>query len=179
MGVVDKIRIRGRPALPHTLRQILAECERKVLTELGNERFERARERGQSMEIEQAVEFASQYGGSIGPAPSTRRGRPDEASALHSGLSRRELEVAALVAKGMSNKRNRGQADPLRAHHRSPRGPHSRQAWLQFTRAGRRLGCGERGTVLTHRDPMGSLADLVAASRTLPSSQLAHGRSRR
>lgn len=73
-----------------------ARCEQSVVQALGQERYARALEFGGGHDNpRQAIDFA--LGGGIDPAP--------VAAAVPSPLTRREREVAALVAKGLSNRK--------------------------------------------------------------------------
>ncbi|MEU1167140.1 helix-turn-helix transcriptional regulator, partial [Streptomyces sp. NPDC005921] len=73
-----------------------ARCEELVVQALGREGYERALAVGGGRDNpRQAIDFA--LGGGIDPAP--------VAAAIPSPLTRREREVAALVAKGLSNRK--------------------------------------------------------------------------
>jgi DNA-binding NarL/FixJ family response regulator len=73
-----------------------AEFESAARTGLGDERFAQCRRRGAEMSIPEMVRFALKE-----EVPTERRSSGSSAAAL---LSPRELEVARLIADGLSNK---------------------------------------------------------------------------
>ena len=73
-----------------------------VRAELGEEAFERAWAEGRAMSMEQAVEYAlSEEKSTVSISPTAKRPSADESPAL----TRREREVAKLVARGLTNRR--------------------------------------------------------------------------
>jgi non-specific serine/threonine protein kinase len=87
-------------ALGH-LARLHEEYEPKAREAIGDDRFERERQAGLEMEFDKAVDYALGEEAEPEPAP-----RPTAADAIAGmvPLTRREREVAALIAKGMSNK---------------------------------------------------------------------------
>jgi DNA-binding NarL/FixJ family response regulator len=71
-----------------------------VRAQLGEAAFKQAWAQGQAMTLEQAVAHAT----SDSDAPFNPRSGPDKESQPPGGLTRRELEVALLVAEGKSNR---------------------------------------------------------------------------
>jgi non-specific serine/threonine protein kinase len=71
-----------------------AECEHDARAALGDRRFDAARQQGQTMGTDAAVAYA------LGE-PATAAGRPADHAAK---LTRREGQVAELVAQGLSNR---------------------------------------------------------------------------
>ncbi|WP_026066206.1 ATP-binding protein [Actinoalloteichus spitiensis] len=70
------------------------ECEESSLAALGTRRFDAGAARGERFDLAEAVDYA------LGRSPSTRR----EAGGEPAVLTRREWEVARLVAEGLSNR---------------------------------------------------------------------------
>jgi DNA-binding NarL/FixJ family response regulator len=70
---------------------------------MGEQAWEEAQAEGKAMELEQAVEYALSAGGS----PKMAKGPPEQTSATArpTALTRREREVAELVARGLPNRR--------------------------------------------------------------------------
>jgi hypothetical protein len=88
---------------------------------LGQAAFDAAFGRGRGMTIDEGVAFAVEGEQQPKPAPAAKPGRPTE-------LTRRQLEIARLVADDLTNKADRGQAVPIRAHRGNPHHPHPQQA---------------------------------------------------
>ena len=92
-ALVSAIGLRGHPYY-RPGRVLYERVNAEVKTKLGEAAFEAALEEGRAMPAEQAVEYALEE-------PTTSH--EDAAPAAQAGLTRRELEVLRLVARGMSN----------------------------------------------------------------------------
>ena len=112
---------------------------------LGKQRFRELFRRGSQMSLDQAIAIAREAETDADPAPTA----PVEPSPL----TRREREVADLVADGLSNPEIAARLVHLRAHSPRTRGEHPAQARVQLPLPHRRLGhrtptrrSGSRGT---------------------------------
>ena len=79
-----------------TVREVSSQCRAKARDALGSRAFEAAVQRGESFTLDEAVAYAL---GEQPPPPAASPAAPELAQ-----LTRREREVATLVAQGMSNK---------------------------------------------------------------------------
>ena len=92
-----------------------------------------------SMQAAGEVERATRVGGLPSRAEQLlEEARP--ASALPGGLTRREVEVARLVARGRSNRDIADDVRAVRAHRREPRAAHPHEAVVHLARGDRGLG---------------------------------------
>jgi predicted ATPase/DNA-binding CsgD family transcriptional regulator len=93
-ALISAIGLRGHPYYRPD-RALYERVEARVRSALGEAAFEAAKEEGRAMPFERAVEYALEE-------PAT----PDEGEvpAAPAGLTRRELEVLRLLARGMSNR---------------------------------------------------------------------------
>jgi non-specific serine/threonine protein kinase len=66
--------------------------------------WEVSSQKGRSMSMEEAIEYALSMEEPVPPTPPAARVEPKVAEASHA-LTRREKEVAALVARGLTNRR--------------------------------------------------------------------------
>lgn len=95
LGAADRSRRElGFELEPHTLKDH-EEAVRRLRTGLGERAFEAAWNQGRSMSLEEVVRRAIPQ----------RRPKKTPAASGHAGLTRREREVVALLAQGMSNRR--------------------------------------------------------------------------
>jgi non-specific serine/threonine protein kinase len=69
------------------------ECERDARERLGTQRFQKAFQRGQAMSVDEAIAFALDERPAAVPAAESP-----------SVLTRRELEIADLIAEGLTNR---------------------------------------------------------------------------
>ena len=95
LGAADRLwEIMGRPLRTYQhLYPYHEECERDASERLGTERFRKAFQRGRSMNVDEAITFA--LGEQSAPAPPTE---PPNV------LTRREREIAELIAEGLTNR---------------------------------------------------------------------------
>jgi predicted ATPase/DNA-binding CsgD family transcriptional regulator len=97
IGLRDHTYYRSDPHLyEHIKRSLYERIEAKVRAAIGEAAFEAAKEEGRDMSPERAIEYALEERTTQGG------GNPADGSAP-AGLSKRELEVLRLVARGMSN----------------------------------------------------------------------------
>ena len=82
-----------------TVREVSSQCRAKARDALGSRAFEAAVQRGKSFTLDEALAYALGEQPTAQPAPSTAPAAPELPQ-----LTRREREVATLVARGMSNK---------------------------------------------------------------------------
>jgi hypothetical protein len=140
--------VAARPDQPPPYASYAARSAARVRDAIGAARFERAFAEGASCTVEQAVALAlSEDRGPGDRTAAARRQHTDRSG----GLTRRELEIAGLLAEGLTDRGDRHPARDLSAHRRATRRSRPHQARHDLPGIGRQLG----------RRAAGSMTDLT------------------
>ena len=127
----------GIRLMPH-MQPVLAHARETIVASLGIPALELEIQAGKRMSTDEAVAYA------LDEKKPARRDAPIEPKKL-TPLSKRELEIAHLIADGMSNKEIATRVLPLRAHGGDARIEHPQQTRYQLEGGGCALGRARAG----------------------------------